>query len=141
VESAGYEELTHTADWAVRVWAMDLAGLFAESARGMNALMGARLAEGPRRNRIFEAEGPDTESLLVAFLSELVYCAEHERAGFDRFDVQIYKCGDAQALSIEIEMEGAPLVSVNKTIKAVTYHGLKIQQTARGYEVEIVFDV
>jgi len=139
MESAGFEELAHTADWAIRVWAMHLADLFAECARGMNALMGAQLAEGPRVSRIFEAEGLDLESLLVAFLSELVYCAEHEHAGFDHFNTQTHKRGNAQALFVE--MEGAPLASVNKTIKAVTYHGLKIRQTARGYEVEIVFDV
>ena len=38
-------------------------------------------------------------------------------------------------------MDGAPLETVNKMIKAVTYHNLQIRQTARGYEVEIVFDV
>ena len=65
----GFEEISHTADWALRVWADDLEGLFAEAARGMNALSGAQLAEGPKVKRTFEAEAPDAESLLVAFLS------------------------------------------------------------------------
>jgi len=38
-------------------------------------------------------------------------------------------------------MDGAPLLSATKIIKAVTYHNLRIRPTARGYEVEIVFDV
>ena len=32
-------------------------------------------------------------------------------------------------------------MSLNKTIKVITYHDLKIQKTPQGFEVEIVFDV
>jgi SHS2 domain-containing protein len=38
-------------------------------------------------------------------------------------------------------MEGAPLKALSKAIKAVTWHNLKVEKTARGLEVEIVFDV
>ncbi len=130
-----YEELPHTADWCLRVWAADLAGLFTESAIGMNALAGVRLAEGPRARRTFETIAPDPESLLVTFLSELVYVAEQERLAFDRFEAKV------KSQVLKVEMEGAPIISIDKAIKAVTYHNLQIRQTGRGYEVEIVFDV
>jgi SHS2 domain-containing protein len=45
----GYEEIPHTADWSIRVWAEDMPGLLAESARGMNWLAGVKLAESPRQ--------------------------------------------------------------------------------------------
>jgi len=131
----GFEEIPHTADWAVHVWADDLAGLLAESARAMNALTGTRPAEGRRVRRRFKAEGADAESLLVVFLTELVYAAEQENLGFDTFDIRV---SDKRISAI---MEGAPIASMDKAIKAVTYHNLKIEKTARGYEVEIVFDV
>jgi SHS2 domain-containing protein len=131
----GYEEVSHTADWSIRVWAEDLHGLLAESARGMYWLAGAVLADGPREVRAFETEGPDGESLLVAFLSELVYYAEQENLGFDDFSIRV-KDGRLKA-----DMGGAPLESLDKAIKAVTWHNLKIEETARGLEVEIVFDV
>ncbi|MEW6094606.1 MAG: archease [Chloroflexota bacterium] len=138
-----YEEVQHTADWSLRVWAANMNELFAEAARGMNALTGARpvldVAEGqvpgPVTHRAFEAAAPDPESLLVSFLSELVFAAEHEHLVFENFEVEV----DGQTL--KVEMDGALLASVNKTIKAVTYHNLHIQRTERGYEVEIVFDV
>lgn len=130
-----FEEIPHTADWALRVWADDLAGLLAESARGMNWLAGAQLADQPRVKRIFETEEPDGESLLVAFLSELVYYAEQENMGFDDFDIQIKND------RLKVELAGAPLQSLNKAIKAVTWHKLEIKETARGLEAEIVFDV
>lgn len=135
MQSKGFEEIPHTADWAMRVWADDLPALFAEAVRGMNALAGARLAQSPRVRRKFNAKGPDTESLLVAFLTELVYAQEHENLGFDQFDIRILD------QRISVKMQGAPLESLSKAVKAVTYHNLKIEQTKRGYEVEIVFDV
>jgi SHS2 domain-containing protein len=131
----GFEEISHTADWSVRVWAEDLPSLFAQSAQAMNALAGTRVAQGPRLKRIFETEGPDAESLLVSFLSELVYYQEQENLAFDTFDLTI---GD-QAL--KAGMEGGQIESVDKAIKAVTYHNLKITETDRGLEATIVFDV
>jgi SHS2 domain-containing protein len=131
----GFEEISHTADWSVRVWADDLPSLFAESAWAMNALAGTVTDKGPRLTRAFESGGTDTESLLVAFLSELVYYQEQENLAFDMFDIQIK---DAQ---ISVHMEGSQITSIDKAIKAVTYHNLKIEETLRGVEVVIVLDV
>jgi SHS2 domain-containing protein len=131
----GFEEISHTADWSVRVWAEDLSSLFAESARAMNTLAGIVIGKSPRVKRIFEAHGSDGESLLVAFLSELVYYQEQENIAFDVFHLEV----DSQKL--KVGMEGAEIASVDKAIKAVTFHNLKIEKTNRGFETTIVFDV
>jgi SHS2 domain-containing protein len=131
----GFEEISHTADWSARVWADDLPALFKEAARAMNLLAGTRIGSGPRRRQVFVAEGPDVESLLVAFLSELVYYQEQENLAFDVFALAI----DGQRL--RVEMEGAEIASSEKAIKAVTYHNLKIEKTEQGLETTIVFDV
>ena len=131
----GFKEISHTADWSIRVWADDLAGLLVESARGMNWLAGAELANEPRITKTFNTEEPDNESLLVAFLSELVYYAEQENTGFDDFVIKIKND------TLKVEMQGAPLESLSKSIKAVTWHKLEIRESALGLEVEIVFDV
>jgi SHS2 domain-containing protein len=130
-----FEELPHTADWCLRVWASSLAELFAEAAKGMNALAGVKSVPGPRTERTFAAEAPDMESLLVQFLSELVYAAEQEKLIFDEFNVVL------KGSKLKVEMSGAPILSINKSIKAVTYHNLQIRRTKEGYQVEIVFDV
>jgi SHS2 domain-containing protein len=131
----GFEEISHTADWSVRVWAADLPALFAEAAQAMNSLAGTVIAQGPRQPRTFEAEAPDAESLLVAFLSELVYYQEQENLAFDDFELQL------EAQRLRGAMEGAQIASIDKAIKAVTYHNLKIEESSRGIEVVIVFDV
>src|SRR5919106_1661779 len=131
----GFEEISHTADWSARVWAEDLPSLFVEAAQAMNSLSGTVIGTGPSLTRTFEAEGPDVESLLVAFLSELVYYQEQENLAFDVFDLRV------AAQWLKVGMEGAPIESVEKAIKAVTYHNLKIEKTAQGFETTIVFDV
>ncbi|MGE5250315.1 MAG: archease [Bacteroidota bacterium] len=131
----GFEEIPHTADWAVHVWAGDMAGLLAESARAMSTLAGVITAPSPRLERIFDFEATDRESQLVYFLSELLYLEEQENLAFDQFDIAL---SDGR---VHVRMEGAPITSYDKIIKAVTWHNLKIKPTKRGLEVQIVFDV
>ena len=131
----GFEEVSHTADWSARVWAPDLPSLFREAARAMNSLSGTVIGTGERVSKTLEVEGPDVESLLVAFLSELVYYQEQENLTFDAFDLRV------AGQWLKVAMEGAEIESVDKAIKAVTYHNLKIQRNAEGLETTIVFDV
>ncbi len=131
----GFEEVSHTADWSARVWAPDLPTLFKEAARAMNSLSGTVIGTDDRVSRTLELEGPDLESLLVAFLSELVYYQEQENLTFDDFDLRV------AGQWLKVAMEGAQIKSVDKAIKAVTYHNLKIESTREGFETTIVFDV
>jgi SHS2 domain-containing protein len=132
---AGFEERPHTADRALRVWAADLPALFTEAARGMYFLMEMHLAPAPRSTRVFETQAPDPESLLVSFLSELLFLLENERLAFDRFEIH------CEATALHVQMSGAPFQSLTGLVKAVTYHNLIIQRKKGRYEAEIVFDV
>ena len=136
VQSAGYREVELTADWELLVWAPDLNALFVQAARGMYALSGTRLHNEPRCSKFLELSASDLESLLVAFLEELLFFGEQEQIGFDRLDDM-----KLNQNRIEVRLEGALILSQSKEIKAVTYHNLEIRETAQGYEVNIVFDV
>lgn len=131
----GYRERAHTADWELEVWAPDLPGLFEQAARGMFALTGVQLQPAPRRTWRLELEAIDAESLLVRFLEELLYLQNMEGLVFDVFHLGI------QEWSLQADLEGAPLARLDKEIKAVTFHNLKIRTGERGLEVRIVFDV
>ncbi len=132
---AGFNEVPHMADWELEAWGPDLAALFEQAARGMYSLAGVRLQTGPRQLRQFELAAIDAESLLVRFLEELLYCTSAEGLAFDVFRVE------TSTITLRAELEGAPLASLDKEIKAVTYHKLNIQNGPRGLEVRIVFDV
>ena len=132
---AGFEEIEHTADWALRVWAPDVQALFVQAAIGMNALGEITLEKTPRVSREVDLDDIDLEGLLVGFLSEVLYFGEREDLGFDAFDVVIK---DAH---LKAKVTGAGIASRKKEIKAVTYHNLQIVHEDGHFRVEIVFDV
>jgi len=132
---AGFRELEHTADWELEAWAPDLPALLEQSARGMYALAGVRLPAGARLDRRLDLPMRDPESLLVTFLAELLFLEERDGLAFDAFNLQI------EGGLLHASLGGAQVVSIDKEIKAVTYHNLAIQKTPRGLEVKIVFDV
>ena len=132
---AGFSEREHTADWELEVWAPDFPGLLAQAARGMYSISGVRLKEKPRQEREIHLTALDRESLLVRFLAELLALAEQEHVGFDVFQFSLV------GGQLRVGLEGAPIISLDKEIKAVTYHNLSIRETAEGLVVNIVFDV
>ena len=132
---AGFREIAHTADWELEVWALDLPGLFEQAARGMYSLMGVRLMSSPRLSHTLEMDAIDVESLLVRFLEELLYIQSLDGLAFDAFQI------DISEWKLLARMEGAPLVTLAKEIKAVTYHRLEIRSGKYQFEVSIVFDV
>jgi SHS2 domain-containing protein len=131
----GYNEIQHTADWELEVWAPDLPGLFEQAARGMCALQDIQIHPQPRLARQIEITAPDCESLLVKFLNELLYQNEHDGLGFDAYQISV------AAEQVQATVSGAQIAHQARQIKAVTYHNLEIRQTARGFETRVVFDV
>jgi SHS2 domain-containing protein len=132
---SGFEELEHTADWAMRVWAPDPATLFAACARGMYALAGIEVEDRDRVQRRIALEAPDRETLLVDFLSELLFLAEEDGLAFDQLEIEL------NGRQLSAQLGGGPVAAIRKEIKAVTYHGMSIKQADREYSVEVVFDV
>lgn len=132
---AGYLEIEHTADWALKVWAPDLAGMLEQAALGMYTLSGVVLEPAPRITHELSITGLDPEHLLVRFLTDILFIGEKEGLGFDTFELSI------QDLALQAYVSGAPVASQQKEIKAVTYHGLLIESSPRGLEATIVFDV
>jgi SHS2 domain-containing protein len=132
---AGYREIEHTADWELEVWAPDMPTLLEQAARGMYALSKTTLADSPRLSRQFRISFLDYETLVVDFLSELLFFEEFEATAFDSYVIEIL------GSNCRVQLIGAPIVEIAKEIKAVTYHRIKVRKTARGLEVNIVFDV
>jgi len=132
---AGFAERPHTADWALDVWAPDFVSLLREAAKGMYSLSEIELHPGARVERSFSLHAVDLESLLVSFLSELLYLGERDRLAFDTFDLRV------ENNHLEAILQGAPIVEQSKEIKAVTFHDLKIIDKSGQLSVTIVFDV
>lgn len=136
-QSPRFQVVAHTADWAIRVWGVDLAHLLVSAAYGMSSLLVEDLDALPlKEERQVAAEAFDRESILVEWLSELAYLAEREGLVFRQFDIDT-----ATAEEVRATVRGSRVAHMHKHIKAVTYHNLEVKESGGGLEAEIVFDV
>ncbi len=136
-EFTDFEEVEHTADWALRVRGRDFRELLVNAARGMSRLLVPDLMATPiDEERRFELDAFDAESLLVEWLSELAYWAEEDMLVFREFDLRRVTPSHLEAV-----VRGGRAPNLQKQIKAVTYHNLKISETDDGLETTVVFDV
>jgi len=131
-----FEEIEHTADWALRVRGQNLTDLFRNAALGMLSLLEIEPVPGNSESRSFELKAEDTETLLVSWLEELLFPLEVENAAVVDFQVEVLEKAQLKA-TIELKK----IASIKKEIKAVTFNELDILAVDSGYETIIVFDV
>ncbi len=135
-----FEEIPHTADWSFRAFGRDLRELFENAAFAMFAMEGATAPEAANQSSVIErtvqVSGIDYESLLVNWLSELLYLQESNRETYHRFDIQ-----ELSPTMLKAKIYGIPGVHIDKLVKAATYHNLKIEQTKEGWQATVVVDV
>ncbi len=132
----GFREHAHTADWELEVWAPDLPSLLEQAAHGMYAISGVQLQPDPPAEQRISLHAADAESLLVRFLSELLWLEQNDHLAFNHISVTV-----DDDYNLEAELRGFPIAQLNKEIKAVTYHNLAVQSSTAGLRVNIVFDV
>lgn len=130
----GFEEIEHTADWSLRVWAPDLPAFFKQAATGMLHLMGVESLDVPAVLSDLTVEGDDPEALLVAFLTEILFLLEKSKVPRS-FHLKF------EGKKLKAQLECVPLKSLAKEIKAVTFHNLSIQKQNGVLEATITFDV
>jgi SHS2 domain-containing protein len=131
-----FEEIEHTADWALHVRGCDLRELFINAALGMATLVADVNTIKPNIERQIDLEEFDVETLLVSWLSELLWFNEETDAVFVRYEIETLTPTRLKAM-----VWGGRASSQWKHIKAVTFHDLQISKTDDGYEVTVVFDV
>lgn len=132
----GYEEVAHTADWALRVRGSDLAELLEHAVAGALELAGVELSEQAGEERRIELDSLDAESLVVDFLTELVVALELRGMAFAALQLRV---DDDRRLTGSLRE--VPVEKMAKPIKAVTYSELEVRRDQNGYSATIVFDV
>jgi SHS2 domain-containing protein len=133
---SGFKEIQHTADAALSVWADNLNELFKNSLKGMYQLIGISSNFTQENDVIHIAlQAEDTESLLVSFLSECLFFVLNKRLFLIPEELEI---NDGM---LNCKMQVISINKINKEIKAVTFHNLRITNNKKGYKVIIVFDI
>lgn len=135
-----YELFEHTADLGLRATAPDLDGLFAEMGKALLVAM----VENPEDVRAKYAseiriEGADREYLLFDWLRELLNRFTDEKVVFREFTVRVSESGlTATAFGEPVDPARHLL---NHEVKAITYHGLTVEQAAEGWRAEVIVDI
>jgi protein archease len=133
----GFEFLDHPGDVKLRAWSRDLESLFVSAAEGMMAfLFRSGIVElEPDRKETIEIEAKDRETLLVDWLSELLYRATSEYRAYMEFRIH-----ELTERKLKATVAAAAAEAV-EDIKAVTHHEVLVRQSEGRWEASVVFDV
>ena len=139
-----YELIDHTADIGLKVNGTTLFDLFENAALGMFHIIGGKVKSQDSAVLEKSIEVKKTvdafEELLVSWLSELLYIFNKEKIYFTNFEIASLNnngiIGEAKGFKIDSRQ-----ASLYTEIKAVTFHGLKIEEDVEGFHCNIIFDV
>jgi len=140
-DEAGFELTEHTADTGIRGWAPDLDGLFAVMARGLFSVITDpdRVEPGAVR-RAVSLRAESVADLLHDWLEELNALHQIHGELYAAFSPHL-----AGETALEAEIRGEPLDTARHElrieVKAVTWHGLRVEATPAGVEGFVLLDL
>ena len=132
-----FEIVEHTADIGFVARGASLAELFANAARGFMAIAADTADVEERAELAIEVTGEDTTSLLVNFLSEILYLLDTGRFVPARCAVD----------SIQPTVVRARLIGESRShawkliVKAVTYHEIEVSEQAGEWSARVILDI
>jgi SHS2 domain-containing protein len=137
--AAGFEIFDHTADVGVRAWGPDLPTTFAQAARGVSSLLVPLDTIREATTRELSVAAGDPESLLVAWLDELLFVFETEGLIFARFDVAL-----PTPTTLTATAHGEPFDPARHlggvVVKAATYHQIAVDAGPPA-RVQVILDI
>ncbi len=135
-----FELLEHPADIGFRARAHTQGGLFQACAEALVAIALEPDLIQPRHAYALEAFGQDAESLLINWLSEVLYLWDARRLALRRFRVRELTpgrvAGEALGEPFDPARHRAKLV-----IKGVTYHQFRLGQDEEGWYAQVFLDI
>ena len=129
-----YEWHDHTAELELRLESETIEGIFADALAALGELIG-EAQTGEPETRTVTVSAPDRSALLVAWLEELVFLAESEDLVPERAP-RITLRGHELTATVEGRL-GRP----RHLVKAVTYHGLRLEGDGGRWRATVVLDV
>jgi len=135
-----YETFEHTADLGLRIRTLDLNTLFAEAGKALfSAIVDDLNTVQPHQEIKIQLDSEDREYLLFDWLKELLYRFDAEHLLLCRFEVQVADN------SLKATAWGEPLDwnrhELSHEVKAITYHGLRIEQIRSEWLAEVIVDI
>ena len=127
-----YRLLEHTADLCFEVTAASFAELLGEALRAMTEWIGPEWRDGAVE-RPFSIEAPDRVALVVDLLNEALALSQIHREAYDALTIR-----SISEKYVEGSFHGKAISGARDEIKAVTWHGAKVEERADGSWVAIL---
>ena len=134
-----FEILNHTADIGIVAYGKDIKEAFANAAKGMFSLITGLDDVAEIEHRDIELTAADQESLLVAWLNELIYLFDVDNILLKRFHISQLNETHMKAKAYGEKVDSSRH-ELKMGIKAATYHMLKINKS-NGNMVQVIFDI
>lgn len=143
---ARFDIIEHPADVGFLAYGETLTELFENAALAMCSLACTPETVEERLNREVVAGGSDIESLLYAWLAEILAIADAEQLVFRRVEVaQIREPEDSRYGEVRGIAYGEPFDRgrhiAGTYIKAVTLHQFSVERTENGYRARVFLDL
>lgn len=129
------DEVEHTADVRIRSSAEGLPQLFEAAARDMSEYIFGPVPRGRTADEEIAISSPDLQSLLVDWLSELLYRAITSYRALAACDITSF---DSNRIVARVSYVPAKAL---RDVKAVTYSQIRIEQAGERWESEITYDI
>jgi SHS2 domain-containing protein len=135
-----FEVFEHTADLGLRVRGATREELFVEAARALFSVVVANPAAVKTvDHRTIRISGSELDYLLFDWLNELLYLFETQHLLLVQFTVELNDEGLTASCSGE-PIDPARHV-LEHEVKAITYHGLKVETVDEGWMAEVIVDI
>jgi len=135
-----HETFEHTADLGLRVRAADLDTLFVEAAQALFETIIPDLASvRPVRKIDIAISGDDRPYLLFDWLKELLFHFDAEHLLLGKFEAHVRDDG-LTGIAWGEPVDRARHV-LEHEVKAITYHGLRVEREGSGWMAEVIVDI
>jgi SHS2 domain-containing protein len=138
-----YRYLDHTADLRLEIEAPSLAELLAESVAGFTEAMIDPREVAAKEELLLKLEAESAEDLLRDFLDELLFRFETEDRLFHHAEVTLTEKPGGLLFQARTwgERYNPARHGLKLLLKAVTYHGLVVEEMAEGWRAQVIFDI
>ena len=140
LSTKGHEFFEHTADIGIMARGATLAELFTRMAQGLIELIAEDSALEPQRTRAIQLSAEDAESLLLAWLQELLFWFST-----DRFLPVEFALDEVTPTALRGQLRGDTFSPTRhaqgREVKAITHHLLEVRQRDGVWHGQVIVDI
>jgi SHS2 domain-containing protein len=135
-----YDLIEHTADIGIRAYGRSLQELFENAAFGLFEIIADLENVKPKERFEITLDEENREELFVAWLRELLYKFNTDQILFNNFVIRELTDTKLNAFAWGEKFD-KKRHNIKDEVKAITYHGLKLEKSNSNWQVEVIFDV